>query len=149
MFFPKIVESENAENDRNMITTLAKNIVNKHAKLTMDREERENNIIILTDHKNAPKINKTFPFFNDLCNSTQKLNETLTVKISRVRTKKPDKTRSIKVVFTQIWDKRKFMSKLSKLQSNEDHRQLKILHAMGFEDRMDNKKLLKEAYEKI
>ena len=132
-----------------MITTLAKDIVNKQIKLTLDREEKENNIIIIFNGPQETSENsQDLTFFTSLCLKTLELNETPSVKISRIGSKSTDKTRPIKVAFSQIWDKRKFMSKLSRLQFNEQHKRLRVVHDMGFDDRRDNKKLLKEAYEK-
>ena len=140
--------SNSEENGQDLITTVAKQVINNHKKLGTERETREKNIILF----NAPKedlenSDQDVNFFQTLCKDVLDINEPPEVKMSRIGSKKPDKVRPIKVSFSQSWDKRIFLSKLPKLKGNSDYKKLHIAHDMCLEDRMENKALLKKAYD--
>ena len=164
------------------ILNLAKQVVNGHKKVSMDREEREKNIILFnvkeetnrnensnctedenkfdketekTENSNGTQdenkdepTNKDNIFFKKLCKDVLKLDEIPEFKLFRLGTKRDDYVRPIKVTFSKLWDKRKFLSRLSNLKTHDKLNHIRIAHDMSIEDRLTNKKLLEEAYQK-
>ena len=172
----------------NVIVDFAKQVVNNHKKITLDREERENNIIIFnapeenlentnadvgkkatvenitnnettkesTTNDDAREENKTNEldekandekFFKKLCQQVLGIKETPEVKMIRIGHKQANKPRLLKVSFLNSWDKRKFLSSLPKLKNQAIYKDLRVSHDMCLEDRLENKKLLSQAYE--
>lgn len=115
--------------------------------LSTEREAREKNIIIFNGpEENEDDSNQDHIFFKSICNSVMGCHVD-NVKITRLNTKKPVKSRPIKVSFAEGWDKRKFMASLSKLPQFPSLKNVRVAHDMCMEDRQKNKELLKEAYE--
>ena len=198
-----IVSDAENENKPDFVLKMAKEVTDTHKKLSMDRENREKNVIIFNvseenktenpdqnqkennkssnvneDDKtenpdqnpeennessnekeekndnpdqnqdtNSKPSNYDVSFFEKLCKDTLKLDEIPNVKLFRLGAKEKDKARPIKVIFSELWDKRKFLSRLSYLKTKSKH-DIRVAHDMSLEDRLTNQKLLKEAYQK-
>ena len=115
-------------------------------RLSIQREERENNIIMF----NVPEKSNSsddINFFNEMCSDTLELSNVPNVKIQRVDANNKKYHKPIKVCFEQNWEKRKFLSSLFKLKSVEKYNGIWIKHDMCSDDRAENNKLLKEAHE--
>ena len=82
-----------------------------------------------------------------MCSETLQLENLTDVKLTRLGDKRANHTRPIKVVFKQNWEKRKFLSRLYRLKVDEKFKNINVSHDMNEEERVENKKLLKEAYE--
>ena len=82
-----------------------------------------------------------------MCSETLQLDSTPKVNMSRIGDSNREHNRPIKVCFDQLWDKRKFLGSLFKLKLNDKFRGVHISHDMCQEDRAENKRLLKEAYQ--
>lgn len=113
--------------------------------LTLDRAERERNILMF----NAPDENNEVvgfdrAFFNKLCEEVLEM-DSPEVTLKRMRGKE-GKSKPIKVCFSQLGDKRKFLSKLRNLSQNPEYQNLHIKHDMSIEDRKTNSELLEQAW---
>ena len=133
--------------ENEMITTLANKVVNTQIKLTQDREEREKNMIIFNAKENEKNdINLDIAAFGVLCQQGLGLQVIPDVKMQRLGSKEPNKTRPIKVSFSTTWEKRRYFAKLYKLKTSR-YQDIRISHDMNEEDRQMNKNLLKKAHE--
>ena len=100
-----------------MVQLFAKKVSDTHKKLTMDRENRENNIIIFNVPEGSKEEDVTF--FNHMCTETLQLPAAPQVEITRLGEKRNNHQRPIKAFFQDTWEKRKFLSKLFKLKTEE------------------------------
>ena len=134
------------DSDKNasMVQLLAKKVTDTHKKLTLDREDRENNVIIF----NVPETNKDddIKFFNQMCSQSLDFVDVPKVSMARLGAKTSDHQRPLKVSFQESWDKRKFLAKLYKLKLDKKFERVRVAHDMCEDDRLENKRLLKEAY---
>ena len=139
----------NPDRSNSLISNLAKQVCNNQKKLSVDRDERENNVIIFNSKEkedNTKQQEEDVSFFTSICN-TLGIQDTPEVKLIRIGEKKPKHPRPIKAEFTNNWDKRKFLSKLYKLKNLETYSNIRIAHDMSNEDREENKRLLDQAYQ--
>ena len=145
MTYASIVSNKQNES---VIKSFAKEVANSQQKLTVDREEREKNIMIFNVPEDKDKLNADMEFFKSMCSETLEYENVPKVEIARPKFKPNNHHRPIKVCFDQSWDKRKFLSSLWKLKTDKKFDNIRISHDMNEEDRRENKKLLKEAYQK-
>jgi hypothetical protein len=146
-----IMDAESGKQKMNVITNLAKEVLNNQKQLSVERDEREKNIIVFgvedKDKKvESPEEDKAF--FKTMCLSALELDEAPEVKIIRIKDSNPNHTRPIKVTFDSIWNKRKFLSSLFRLKGLDKYRNVRVAHDMCIADREENRKLLQEAYKK-
>ena len=156
-------------------STVAKEVADYSAKAVQDRKSRENNAIIFNakesdDETASERQHHDQQIFDDVCNWVNDV--TLPVgKVSRIGSKKdnkvisvvtdadivnaqcnddgPVKPRPMKVCFSSVADKRKFLSSLSKLRNApSDIKNLRIQHDLSPDERKQTKALLAEAYKK-
>ena len=113
----------------------------------MEREKREKNAIMFNVPESDSEENEDVSYFKALCLRTLELDPIPDVRLSRIGAKVAGKQRPIKISFEKSWDKRKFLSSLFKLSNNERYKKIRVAHDMCEDDRADNKRLLKEAYE--
>ncbi len=133
-----------------LITSLTKEVLNGQKKLSEERKDREQNAIMFNIEENTKKDHDQ-EFFKRFCQKTLSLKDIPEVKISRLGQKYPDSknNRPLKVSFTNMWEKRKFFSNLYKMKQDDQlDKKIRIAHDMSQEDRLENKRLLKFAYEK-
>jgi len=139
-----VVGNSGSEKSTSVVQLLAKKVTDTHKKLTLDREDRENNVIIFsvseTDKDNDIKT------FNQMCNQSLGFVDAPKVSMTRLGTKRSNHKRPIKVSFQERWDKRKFLAKLYKLKQDEKFQGIRVAHDMCEDDRLENKRLLKVAY---
>ena len=151
------------------VQKIAKQVTDTHTKLTMDREDREKNIIIFnvpednSESTTAPEpedgskiatapVDNSKPssrdkeFFNSLCLHNLAYANVPEVELMRLGAKNDKHIRPIKVSFQQSWDKRKLLSNLYKLKSDKKFKNIRIAHDMCEDDRLENKRLLEQAY---
>lgn len=132
-----------------IITNIAKKAIDDHKRIEEDRKAREKNIIIFNGPQEKPdESDHDYCFFKDLCVNILEVTDIEEVKITRIGLKTNTKTRPIKVNFSQSWDKRKFLTKLSNLKTQAKYEGLRVAHDMSMEDRLQNKTLLRQAYER-
>ena len=141
------------------VTKFATCVANTQKKITDDREERQNNVIIFNMNEEegedeAGLANK----FSEFCSAVTvenkcktiirigKKNSETNVKVTKDQDQ-PKKIRPIRVTFSANWDKRIFLSKLRNLKGNDKYNNVRVQHDMGIDDRAENKRLLKEVYE--
>ena len=86
-------------------------------------------------------------FYTKLCKEVLTMRDIAEVKAVRLGSKQSDKCRPLKISFLNIWDKRKFLSSLPKLKNQVKYKDVRVAHDMSIEDRHENAKLLKQAYE--
>ena len=139
----EIASVENPSVD--VITNLTKQVLKDQKILCADREERENNVIIFNVEEKENHTDESF--FNTMCTTALELNSP-EVKVQRISDRMSNRHRPIKVKFVNNWEKRKFMIKLSKLKQHEEYSMVQVKHDMSIDDRIENKRLLKEAYDK-
>ena len=139
-----VVGNSGSDKNTSVVQLLAKKVTDTHKKLTLDREDRENNVIIFsvseTDKDNDIKT------FNQMCTQSLGFVDAPKVSMTRLGTKRSNHKRPIKVSFQERWDKRKFLAKLYKLKQDEKFQGIRVAHDMCEDDRLENKRLLKEAY---
>ena len=104
-------------------------------------------LIFNVEDKNSTKDSDKV-FFKNLCETTLEMESTPEVELTRVPIKTSKYFKPIKVSFATIWEKRKFLSLLFKLKSDENTKKIRVAHDMCLEDREENKKLLDQAYQK-
>lgn len=127
------------------INKLARKVVDDHKMLTQDRAEREKNILIFNGpEENNEVVGHDLEFFNKLCENVLEM-DAPEVNLKRMRGKE-GKPKPIKVCFAQLWDKRKFLSRLRNLSKSPEHKNLHIKHDMSPEDRKKNSELLEKAW---
>ena len=147
-------------------STVAKEVVDQSARVTSDRESRENNIIIFNaeesnnDQASERKqhdqntFDKICTFVSDAKIPVKKIirigkkmaEATESLVESAVDVKKP---RPLKVSFSNSFDKRKFFASLNKLkEAPTDLKNIRIQHDLSPEQRKKTKELLALAYEK-
>ena len=135
-----------SDSDKNasMVQLLAKKVTDTHKKITLDREDREKNVIIF----NVSETNKDedTKFFNQMCSQNLDFAEVPKVSMARLGAKNSDHQRPLKVSFQESWDKRKFLAKLYKLKLDKKFEGVRVAHDMCEDDRLENKRLLEEAY---
>ena len=155
----------------NFASTIAKEVIDQSARVTSDRESRENNIIIFnaeesSSDQGSERKKHDQKIFSDICTF---INESAIPVKSVSRIGKPvekqsvvksdtdaetvpavhNKIRPIKVCFSNSFDKRKFFSRLSKLkEAPADLKDIRVQHDLSPEQRKTTKKLLAEAYER-
>ena len=66
----------------------------------------------------------------------------------RVGTRSAEKCRPLKVCFSTVAEKRLFLSNLKELKGKDEFKDVSVSHDMCEEDKLEKKKLLKEAYQK-
>ena len=135
-------------NPEHIFENLAKQVANTQKQITSDREERENNVIIFNIPEQKVKSSeKDKSFFESLCSEHLQLEEFTNIKLTRLGVQKEKYQRPLKVVFSESWDKRKFLSNLYKLKDIATFKNLRVSHDMNEQDRDENKKLLKKAHQ--
>ena len=92
--------------------------------------------------------NEDISYFKSMCQRILGMETAPEVKLTRIGEKRPDHARPIIISFTDSWDKRKFLSSLYKLRLNESYNKITVAHDMCEADRAENKRLLKQAYQK-
>ena len=166
-----IVGEGDKEKKPDFVKKIAKQITDTQKKLTISREDRENNIIIFnvpedssenpttpttttptttittTPDDNSKPLSKDIEFFNSLCSKNLGYDEVPQVELVRLGAKREKHIRPIKVSFQQSWDKRKLLSNLYKLKLDKKFDNIRIAHDMTEEDRAENKRLLDQAYQ--
>ena len=139
-----VVGDPGTDKNTNMVQLLAKKVTDTHKKLTLDREDRENNVIIFnvseTDKDGDSK------FFDQMCSQNLEFADVPKVSITRLGAKSSDHQRPLKVSFQENWNKRKFLANLYKLKLDKKFERIRVAHDMCEDDRSENKRLLKEAY---
>ena len=140
-----------------VVTKFATCVANTQKKISEDREERQNNVVIFNmkeeeGEDEAGLKNKIGEFcsavgaekkYKDVSRVGKKNTE---IEGNNSNTNK-DRIRPICVTFTNNWEKRIFLSKLRNLKGNDKYNNVRVQHDMGLEDRAENKRLLKEVYE--
>ena len=176
--------SQNQKQKLDLISNLAKEVLNNQKQLSVEREERDKNVIIFgvkENLKNEAKIDVTKTndekadennddkdktdvtkkndentretdedntFLTKMCQEVLQFKEVPETTIQRIPANKPNRIRPMKVMFTNLWDKRKFLSSLNKLKGNDAYSNVRVAHDMCIADREENRKLLDEAYKR-
>ena len=91
--------------------------------------------------------NKIIESFDYFCKNNLDYENIPEVKITRISARETKYHKPMKVEFEDIIEKRKFLSSLYKLETDEEFKKINIQHDMCEEDRNENKKLLKKAWE--
>ena len=147
----EIMDEDSGKQKINMITSLAKEVLNNQKQLSVEREDREKNVIIFgatEENKNVENSENDQLFFKTMCEDALEYKESLEVDIKRIPNSKPNQDRPMKVTFKDTWSKRKFLSSLHKLKGNDKYSNIRVSHDMCIADREENAKLLKEAHKK-
>ena len=134
------------EKQTSIVDNLAKQVANTQRKITLDREQREKNVIIWNIPEDGGKEGDA-TFFKNMC--CKKLDFTEAPEVDMIRLQKAGNSkyhRGLKVCFNDCSVKRKFLYNLYKLQSDADLKTIRVQHDMSLEDREENRRLLKEAY---
>ena len=141
---------ETGKQKMDMITNLAKEVLNNQKQLSVERDEREKNVILfgINEKDNTENLDEDNQFLKTMCENALDFQEVPEVKVTRISTKKLNKIRPIKAEFTNIWHKRKFLSSLWKLKDKEQYKHVRVSHDMCIADREENRKLLQEAYKR-
>lgn len=139
--------------EKKMMKKFAASVANTQKRITDDREERKNNVIIFNVKEETKEDKEALMGkFNELCSEIDP-DKAYTASLERIgkqesgNEKKSKNPRPIKVVFPNSWDKRLFLAKLRNLKGNEKFNNVRVSHDMGIEDREENRRLLKEAYD--
>ncbi len=140
-------------NDQNaglkLISNLTKQVLNGQKKLSDERNDREKNALIFNVNEKNSDQNADQKFFNDFCLKTLDLKDIPDSKINRIGRAKDGYNRPIKVSFSNSFDKRTFFLSLYKMKMDKTlDEKIRVAHDMCNEDREENKRLLKYAYEK-
>ena len=143
-------------------SSVAKEVISQSHHVLHDRENREKNIIIFNAKEldsivvDDRKVHDT-ELFDKLCKHV--IGGSLSIdKTTRIGKKSPAETdnpeenrkvRPMKVCFTDAFDKRKFLTNLSKLKdAPSELATLRIQHDLNKDERETTKRLLTAAYEK-
>ena len=150
--------------DIKAMNKLATCVANKQKGIMDDRETRENNIIIKNmreaDKESESDLNSNF---ESICAEIDFDKKPVNIeRVGKIKSEKPTnvnstpikdgeipqkpKFRPVKVCFSSNWEKRLFLSKLRNLKGKENFSGINICHDMGSEDREENRRLLKQAY---
>lgn len=133
----------------NLISNLTKQVLDGQKKLTDERSDREKNALIFNAKENTSSKDADQEFFNNFCLKTLELAKVPESKISRIGRVKSGYDRPIKVSFTNSFDKRTFFSSLHKMKLDKSlNEKIRVAHDMCNQDREENKRLLKYAYDK-
>lgn len=139
----------NSNTNDDFITTVTKKVINDHKKITSDHAAREKNVMVFNCPEEKPNdpedVDKKY--FKTMCIDVLEMKEIPEAKVMRIGDKKEGKARPLKICFSQVWDKRIFLSSLSKLQQHPSYKNTSVKHDMSIEDRAENKRLLKKAYQ--
>ncbi len=147
--------------EKKVVSSFATCIANTQKKIVDDREARQNNVIIfnMVEEKGEDKstLEKKFEHLCLELESGKKYDAT----VERIGRKKGQEVtdtdkdkkdlkgniRPVKVKFGSSWDKRVFLSTLRNLKGKELFKEVRVVHDMSLEDRAENKRLLREAYD--
>ena len=169
--FANIVKEGGKEN-KVVLNQFAARMANTHKRISDDREDRKNNVIIFNlKEDNDEDDDGLKAKFDGLCKVVTFNKSAL--KIERIgrkqkntvvnkndggdknsdkdsnkdgdKTEEKPKIRPIKVKFQSEWDKRLFFSKLYNLKDNKLYDNVRVCHDMGNDDRDECKRLLDEA----
>ena len=147
--FANIVASTSTKSDNtSQVTSIAKQVLDTQKQLTSEREKREKNAIMFNVQESNTDENEDISYFKSMCQRILGMETAPEVKLTRIGEKRPDHARPIIISFTDSWDKRKFLSSLYKLRLNESYNKITVAHDMCEADRAENKRLLKQAYQK-
>ena len=142
---------------------IAEKVVQKSNEVIHERDAREKNVIMFnviesTHTNNAQKQKDDEDFFNKFCEQIQlqPIKASKIVRIGREKTPSPDDAndavlnpRPVKVCFSTLFDKRKFLSNLYHLKQATDlYKKVQVNQDLTEDDRKLTKQLLKEAYNK-
>ena len=153
-----IVAGDKDGGTKSFVSTMAKQVVNHTNQVIVDRENRERNIIMFNakeseSQQSEERKEHDKSIFDGI--SRVVVGEVLpTDKIVRLGSKTTDndgnsKIRPIKVCFSTVFDKRKFLSNLYKLGSaQEEFKTVRIQHDLSPDERELTKSLLAESYNK-
>ena len=153
--------------DRKEINAFATCVANTQKKIEVDREQRKNNVIIF-NVKEEKEEDQTIldKKFQKILSEVDK-NKEYKTKVERIGKKKEivkesknnvqpsdqttqeikERSRPIRVIFENTWDKRLFLSKLVNLKDKKDFEKVSVDHDMGIEDKNEKKRLVNEAKE--
>lgn len=159
------------DGDGSFASNIAKQVVDHSARVTLERENRECNVIMFNAEESSavePAVRKQDDqkLFNTMCNHV--LGNVIPVKnVLRVGKKNesnpndddaadqgdtvasPPKPRPLKVCFPSVFDKRKFLSSLSKLKDAPSNLKcISVQQDLSPDERLKSKALLAEAYNK-
>ena len=150
--FAEIVGNSNNDKNKKAMDKFAACVANTQKKICDDREERMNNVIIFNleedGKEKAEELNEKAEELFEAMEFDKK-----NAKVERIGKNIDGNNRSrkyarpVKVKFNNSWEKRLFMSKLKNLKDQERWASTRVSHDMGLEDREENRRLLKEAYE--
>ena len=154
----EIVAGNQGEVKESFVSTVAKQVVNHTNQVIADRDNRENNIILFNAKESESQSSDDRKkhdkgIFDNICSVV--VDKILPIdKIVRLGRKTTDndgksKIRPIKVCFTTVFDKRKFLANLYKLgDASEELKAVRIQHDLSPDEREITKNLLAEAYNK-
>lgn len=161
------VAASSPSGEGSFVASLAKQVVDHSTRMSVDKENRERNVIIFNVVESSSEIGSERKehdkkLFDDICNIT--LKQSIPVKnISRlgnVQVNDSDETtsnagtektrpRPLKISFANTFDKRKFLANLRELKNaREDIRKISVQQDLSQEDRLKRKTLLAQAQEK-
>ena len=146
------------------VSEIADKVVQKSNEVKNERDAREKNVILfnvveLMQTNTADRQKDDQDFFDHFCEQIQ-LETNQTAKIVRIGKVKPPSTdhvdnvttpkpRPVKVCFSSVFDKRKFLSNLYHLkQAADPYKAVQVNHDLTDEVRNLTKQLLKDAYSK-
>lgn len=159
----EVVGDGDSTEQSTFVTHVAKEVITQSARITCERENRENNVIIFNVQESASentgeRKKHDEDIVDQLCNHV--VDEILSCeKVVRIGKKQQSnaaskdqnqkKPRLLKVCFKDSFDKRKFMSKLYKLkEAPVGLNGIRVQHDLAPDDRAMTKSLLAEAYQK-
>lgn len=136
--------------DTKALNKFATCVANKQKSINEDRQARENKVIIFNMKEEKEEKDTLKSKVESLCLDVEcEKKPTNVERLGQIKPEKPvtENPRPIKVSFNSNFDKRIFLSKLRNLKGNNKYQNVRIQHDMSFEDRNENKRLLKEVYE--
>ena len=161
-------DTTKADKNITFASAVASHVVQQSNKQIFDRETREKNVIIFKAQEFVPKQSvepgdSTIPEItsddrkshdNNIINAIYNcldIEKPQLEKVLRIGTPSSDKVRPMKVTFSTVFDKRKFLANLYKLGEAPEEciiKSIQVQHDLSPEERKHTKLLLKEAHEK-
>ena len=135
-------------------SSIAQSTLTHQAKEESERKLKENNVVIFhmdeTNEDQALQSQNDKKFVDELCEVPLELKDMAVKEVFRLgKTPVENKTRPVKVVFNNSFDKRKFMASLTKLRdADQRFKSISVSHDMTVREREYLKTLLNEAEEK-
>jgi len=160
----EVVASFPTSNDSSFASSLAKQVVDHSARMSAEKETRDKNIIIFNADESGSDVGSSRKshdqkLFDDICEvvvkqsvpvkSINRLGKLPSKDDSNDSDAPPSKPRPLKISFSSVFDKRKFLANMRELKNaRDDIKKISIQHDLSPEERKTRKDLVLEAREK-